>query len=66
MKSDTRKPLNIIQTMASVARVQWRPGREHEVASCALLSDYRIHVWDTRRPYLAKYFIEEHDNVTTG
>ncbi|KAI9596986.1 WD40-repeat-containing domain protein [Syncephalis fuscata] len=66
MKSDGRKPLHVIQTMTSVARVQWRPGREYEVASCALLSDYRIHVWDVRRPFLAKYYIEEHDNVATG
>ncbi|RKP05167.1 WD40-repeat-containing domain protein, partial [Thamnocephalis sphaerospora] len=65
MRSDGRRPLHAIQTMTSVARVQWRPGRDHELASCALLSDYRIHVWDMRRPYLSKYIIDEHDNVTT-
>jgi hypothetical protein len=66
MRSDGRRPLYTIQTMTSVARVQWRPGRDHELASCALLSDYRIHVWDIRRPYLGKYLIDEHENVATG
>ncbi|ORY03437.1 WD40 repeat-like protein [Basidiobolus meristosporus CBS 931.73] len=66
MKSDGRKPQAYIQTIASVARVQWRPGHEYHIASCALNTDNRIVVQDIRRPYIAKFFLDDHENVATG
>ncbi|KAI9229250.1 MAG: WD40-repeat-containing domain protein [Piptocephalis tieghemiana] len=54
-----------IQTAQSVVRVRWRPGREDELASCALQSDFRIHVWDTMRPFIPKYVIDQHTAPTT-
>ncbi|RKP14630.1 WD40-repeat-containing domain protein [Piptocephalis cylindrospora] len=54
-----------IQTAQSVVRVRWRPGREDELASCALQSDLRIHVWDTMRPFIPKYTIDQHTAPTT-
>ncbi|KAI8887732.1 WD40 repeat-like protein [Backusella circina FSU 941] len=66
MTADSRRPLYTIRTMASVSRIQWRPGYEDEIASCALLTDSRIHVWDVRRPHIAKYVFDEHDTTPTG
>ncbi|KAJ3278344.1 WD repeat-containing protein 24, partial [Borealophlyctis nickersoniae] len=66
MKSDTRKPLYAIQTMAPVARVNWRPGYETQIASCSLSADFRIHTWDLSRPYIPYYSLEAHDGVATG
>ncbi|KAI8334412.1 WD40-repeat-containing domain protein [Chlamydoabsidia padenii] len=66
MNADNRRPLYTMRTMASVSRVQWRPGYDNEIASCALLTDQRIHVWDIRRPNLAKYAFDEHDTTPTG
>ncbi|KAI7907105.1 WD40-repeat-containing domain protein [Cokeromyces recurvatus] len=66
MTSDNRRPLYTIRTMASVSRIQWRPGFENEIASCALLTDSRIHIWDIRRPHIAKYTFDEHDTTPTG
>ncbi|GAB5586913.1 SEA (Seh1-associated) complex subunit [Umbelopsis nana] len=60
MTSDSRKPQYTIRTMASVSRIQWRPGYDNEIASCALLSDNGLHVWDVRRPNIAKYTFDEH------
>jgi WD40 repeat protein len=73
MKQDNRKPVHFIQTIASVARVQWRSnanfgvaGTDYQIASCSLLTDNRIHVWDLNRPYVPLYTLEEHVNATTG
>lgn len=66
MNSDSRKPQYTIRTMASVSRIQWRPGYENEIASCALLSDNGLHVWDVRRPNIAKYTFDEHSTTPTG
>jgi WD40 repeat protein len=66
MTADSRRPLYTIRTMASVSRIQWRPGFDSEIASCALLTDSRIHVWDIRRPHIAKYAFDEHDTTPTG
>ncbi|KAI8076853.1 WD40-repeat-containing domain protein [Halteromyces radiatus] len=66
MSADNRRPLYTIRTMASVSRVQWRPGYDDEIASCALLTDQRIHIWDVRRPNLAKYAFDEHETTPTG
>ncbi|KAI8072162.1 WD40-repeat-containing domain protein [Gilbertella persicaria] len=66
MSADNRRPLYTIRTMASVSRIQWRPGFDNEIASCALLTDSRIHIWDIRRPNIAKFTFDEHDATPTG
>lgn len=38
-----------VTTMASVGRIKWRPQKTHHIASCALVIDSSIHVWDVRR-----------------
>lgn len=55
-----------IHTIAVVGRVKWRPERIHHIASCALVVDYSIHIWDIRRPYIPFASFNDHTNVTTG
>ena len=55
-----------IHTIAVVGRVKWRPERMHHIASCALVVDYSIYIWDVRRPYIPYASFNDHTNVTTG
>ncbi|KAI9148542.1 SEA (Seh1-associated) complex subunit [Blastocladiella emersonii ATCC 22665] len=67
--TDTRnvRPAHVIQTIASVGRVAWRPHHGVlQVASSALLTDYRVHVWDLARPHIPRVWFEDHANVATG
>ncbi|KAI9032098.1 WD40-repeat-containing domain protein [Hyaloraphidium curvatum] len=63
---EIRKPVNYIQTIASVARVAWKPGNSFEIASCSLSSDFRVYVWHIERPFIPDLCLERHDNVVTG
>lgn len=55
-----------IPTIAVVGRVKWRPEKNYQIASCALVTDYSVHVWDIRRPYMPYASFNEHTNITTG
>ncbi|KAF4520935.1 hypothetical protein B566_EDAN008910 [Ephemera danica] len=55
-----------IPTIASVGRIKWRPQRKHHIASCALVVDCSVNVWDVRRPYIAFAAFNEHKDVATG
>jgi WD repeat-containing protein 24 len=55
-----------IHTIANVGRVKWRPEKTYHIASCALMMDYSIYVWDIRRPYIPYISFNQHTNVTTG
>ncbi|RUP50007.1 WD40-repeat-containing domain protein [Jimgerdemannia flammicorona] len=59
------RTLYTIRTMATVSRIQWRPDYDNELASCSLQTDYQIHIWDVRRPNIAKYSVEGYD-IPTG
>ncbi|XP_078375703.1 GATOR2 complex protein WDR24-like [Oculina patagonica] len=62
----TPQIVNTIQTIAAVARIKWRPQRKFQIASCSLLVDFDIHVWDIRRPYIPYASFGEHKDVVTG
>ncbi|XP_066583390.1 GATOR2 complex protein WDR24 isoform X2 [Prorops nasuta] len=55
-----------IHTIASVGRIKWRPQRKYHIASCALVVDCSINVWDIRRPYIPFASFNEHKDVPTG
>ncbi|XP_032517205.2 GATOR2 complex protein WDR24 isoform X1 [Danaus plexippus] len=55
-----------IYTIASVGHVKWRPQRKFQVASCALVLDCAVHVWDVRRPHVPLATFAEHRDVTTA
>ncbi|KAG5513643.1 hypothetical protein PMAC_000681 [Pneumocystis sp. 'macacae'] len=74
MFSEMSKPISMIQTTAPVSKVAWKPISNKrngnicgtEIASCSLVSDYRIYIWDIRRPYIASRILDKHENVATG
>ncbi|KAI8647401.1 WD40-repeat-containing domain protein [Parasitella parasitica] len=66
LTSDEKKPTYTIKTMSAVSRIQWRPDYPNEIASCALLTDNKIHIWDVRRPSIPKYTFEQHSSAPSG
>ncbi|RWS16395.1 WD repeat-containing protein 24-like protein [Dinothrombium tinctorium] len=54
-----------IQTIASVAKLKWRPERKLNIASCSLLLDFTIYVWDVMRPFVPFATFTEHKDTTT-
>ncbi|XP_013785555.1 GATOR complex protein WDR24-like isoform X1 [Limulus polyphemus] len=62
------KPMveHCIQTIASVARIKWRPQQKFHIASCSLVIDFTINVWDIRRPFVPLAAFNEHKDVSTG
>lgn len=54
-----------IHTIAVVGRVKWRPEKKYHIASCALVVDYNVYIWDIRRPFIPYASFNEHTNVTT-
>ncbi|XP_060803577.1 GATOR complex protein WDR24 [Amyelois transitella] len=55
-----------IYTIASVGHVKWRPQKKYQMASCALVLDCAVHVWDVRRPHVPLATFAEHRDVTTA
>ncbi|XP_030625773.1 GATOR2 complex protein WDR24 [Chanos chanos] len=66
MTTNRAKEIFCVQTIASVARVKWRPERKWHLATCSMMVDHNIYVWDVRRPYIPFATFEEHKDVTTG
>ncbi|KAI0226598.1 SEA (Seh1-associated) complex subunit [Massospora cicadina] len=64
-QSDSRKPTGLIQTIAPVASVRWRPHHGYQLASASLSTDYGVNVWDIHRPYIPRFTVVGHTNVTT-
>lgn len=61
-----QKCLHTIYSIASVARIRWRPQRRFHIASCSLLVDCSINIWDIRRPYVPFATFDNHKDVTTS
>ena len=59
-------PINTIQTISPVACIKWRPSHKYHIASCALILDNNVTIWDVRRPYVPFASFEEHTDVATG
>ncbi|ELT99584.1 hypothetical protein CAPTEDRAFT_201741 [Capitella teleta] len=55
-----------VQTIASVAKIKWRPQRKFHISSCSLLLDFSVNVWDIRRPYVPFASFNEHKDCVTG
>lgn len=66
MTTPRAKEMHCVQTIASVARVKWRPECRHHLATCSMMVDHNIYVWDVRRPFVPAAMFEEHRDVTTG
>ncbi|XP_030761765.1 GATOR complex protein WDR24 [Sitophilus oryzae] len=55
-----------IHTIASIGHVKWRPQYKFHIASCALVIDCSINVWDIRRPYIPFASFTEHKDIASG
>lgn len=66
MNTNRAKEIYCVQTIASVARVKWRPERKYHIGTCSMMVDHNIYVWDVRRPFIPFATFEEHKDVTTG
>lgn len=71
MKTAIRKkaslsPSSIIKTPASLYRLQWRPGHDTQISSCAFNLDTRFQVWDMRNPHHSLLFHDHHVDRITG
>lgn len=66
VSTNRAKEMYCVQTIASVARVKWRPERKYHIATCSMMVDHNIYVWDIRRPFIPFAMCEEHKDVTTG
>lgn len=64
----TNKPTleYIIHTIASIGYVKWRPQFKYHIASCALVIDCSINIWDVRRPYIPFASFNEHRDIASG
>ncbi|VDK46254.1 unnamed protein product [Anisakis simplex] len=52
-----------VESTTPVARVQWRPQHKYQVASCAVVNDINIYVWDIRRPFLPFASFDDHRDM---
>ncbi|KAL4003671.1 WD domain G-beta repeat family protein [Acanthocheilonema viteae] len=62
-ESQLNSSMYSVEATASVSRVYWRPMYKYQVASCSVVSDINIHVWDIRRPFLPFASFDEHRDI---
>lgn len=55
-----------IHTIASVSKIKWMLDNKYYIASCSLVQDFSINVWDVHRPYIPFASFMEHNDSTTG
>ncbi|XP_022917684.1 GATOR2 complex protein WDR24 isoform X2 [Onthophagus taurus] len=55
-----------IHTIASIGHIKWRPQRKYHIASCALVIDCSVNIWDVRRPYIPFAAFNEHKDIPSG
>lgn len=55
-----------IHTIAAIGHVKWRPQRKYHIASCALVIDCSINIWDIRRPFIPFAAFSEHRDIASG
>jgi WD40 repeat protein len=63
---DSKTAVCEIQTIASVARVGWRPSHPNDIASSSTIFDNRILVWDLNDPFIPIAAMHGHTDVSTG
>ncbi|KAJ1962208.1 SEA (Seh1-associated) complex subunit [Dipsacomyces acuminosporus] len=55
-----------IKTFAHVHKLQWRPGHDTQISSCALVSDSRFQVWDMSNTNHSLMYHDQHSSQVTG
>ncbi|KAL0491142.1 GATOR complex protein [Acrasis kona] len=60
------RPVNQVQTIASVTQLLFRPENPNHLVSCANIMDHNVHLWDLTSPYVPLLTFEGHVNIVTG
>ncbi|KAJ2507484.1 SEA (Seh1-associated) complex subunit, partial [Coemansia sp. RSA 2052] len=66
LKKNTTPPFCTIKTISTLRRLQWRPGHDTQISSCASTVDPRLQVWDMRNPNHSLCFHDRHTDRITG
>ncbi|MFH4977258.1 hypothetical protein AB6A40_003967 [Gnathostoma spinigerum] len=62
-EGNTNTAIYSVETTASVSRVYWRPQYKYQVASCSVVNDFNIYIWDIRRPFIPFACFENHKDI---
>ncbi|KAJ1986589.1 SEA (Seh1-associated) complex subunit [Coemansia sp. RSA 1358] len=65
-KRDTGTAFCTIKTFANVHKLQWRPGYDTQISSCAFVNEHRLHVWDMHNPNHSLLYHDKHSEKITG
>ncbi|KAJ2654293.1 SEA (Seh1-associated) complex subunit, partial [Coemansia sp. RSA 1200] len=55
-----------IKTLANVHRLQWRPGYDTQISSCAFVNENHLQVWDMHNPNHSLFYHDKHSEKITG
>ncbi|KAJ2158259.1 SEA (Seh1-associated) complex subunit [Coemansia sp. RSA 552] len=66
LKKVTSTAFCSIKTSSHVHRLQWRPGHDTQITSCAFLKDRYLQVWDMTNPHRNLMFHDKHSESITG
>lgn len=64
--ADTKQPEHIVQTIASVGRIQWRNGFPDQIGSAASMLDNSVHVWNVQEPHIPLVSWTGHEDNVAG
>jgi WD40 repeat protein len=56
----------LIHTTAEVLRVSWRPRFKNQLASCSLVNDNSVHIWDISRPLCPVVSLKQHRKAVSS
>ncbi|KAF0682369.1 Aste57867_25507 [Aphanomyces stellatus] len=63
--NDAFKPLQTIALIANAGRIQWRPNCPDHIATSSSITDSRINVWDTQRPFVPLACMQGHGDIVS-
>ncbi|KAJ1772303.1 SEA (Seh1-associated) complex subunit [Coemansia sp. RSA 1843] len=55
-----------IKTLVNVHRLQWRPGYDTQISSCAFVNENHLQVWDMHNPNHSLFYHDKHADKITG
>ncbi|PIA17941.1 hypothetical protein COEREDRAFT_80244 [Coemansia reversa NRRL 1564] len=59
-------PYCTIKTLAHLHRLNWRPGHDTQISSCAFVNDTRLQVWDMHNPNHSLMYHDKHNVYISG
>ncbi|KAH9088883.1 hypothetical protein Ae201684P_013096 [Aphanomyces euteiches] len=59
------KPVQTIALIANAGRIQWRPNCPEQIATSSSITDSRINLWDTQRPFVPLACMHGHADIVS-